>query len=148
MSKVIKVVLIIIFLGSVGYLINKYFSPSSKDQLGGPAVKAQLCSIDTHVCLPVPENADSGTLKIKVTAGGKSVGNLEVDLGKEAGAIDYYMVITDISGTAVIGRVPPGKYSIYFNNNNYPAQYGTPPVFPVEIKIGETTQSTIDLTSK
>jgi len=148
MSKFFKIFLIFVFLGSTGYLINKYFSPASKDQLGGPTVEAQFCSTDSHVCLPIPQNPNSGTLKIKVTAGGKSVRNLEIDVASKPGANEYYMMLTDVSGAVTLNWLPPGMYSIYFNNNGFPTQYGAPPVVPVEITIGQTTQKTVDLTSK
>ena len=148
MSTFFKAFLILVFVGSVGYLINKYFSPTSKDQLGGPTVEAQLCSIDTHVCLPIPQTPNSGTLKIKITADTKSVSNLEVDVAKTPGANEYYMMLTDVSGAVTYNWIPPGKYSIYFNNNDFPEQYGEAPVVPIEITIGQTTQQTIDLTSK
>ncbi|KKS95121.1 MAG: hypothetical protein UV71_C0012G0042 [Microgenomates group bacterium GW2011_GWC1_43_13] len=148
MSKFFKIFLIFVFFGSVGYLINKYFSPTSKDQLGGPTVEAQFCSTDSHVCLPIPQNPNSGTLKIKITTGGKSVRNLEVDVASKPGANEYYMMLTDVSGAVTLNWLPPGMYSIYFNNNDFPTQYGVPPVVPVEITIGQTTQKTVDLTSK
>ena len=146
MSKFFKVFLLLTFLGSLGFLINKYFSPTSKDQLGGPTVEAQFCGTDSHTCLPIQQNPNSGILKIKVTAGGKSVSNLEVDVAGKPGANEYYMMLTDVSGAVTFDYLPPGMYSIYFNGNNFPEQYGKPPVVPVEITIGETTQKNINLT--
>ena len=146
MSKFFKVFLLLTFLGSLGFLINKYFSPTSKDQLGGPTVEAQFCGTDSHTCLPIQQNPNSGILKIKVTAGGKSVSNLEVDVAGKPGANEYYMMLTDVSGAVTFDYLPPGMYSIYFNGNNFPKQYGEPPVVPVEITIGETTQKNINLT--
>jgi hypothetical protein len=148
MTKAFKIFLALVFIGSVTYLINKYFSPTSKDQLGGPTVEAQLCSTDSHVCLPIPQNANSGDLKIKVTAKGASVSGLEVDVGKKPGANEYYMMLTDISGTVRLNFIPPGKYFVYFNNNEYPEKYGAPPVIPIEVTIGQTTLQNIELTSK
>ena len=146
MSKFFKVFLLLTFLGSLGFLINKYFSPTSKDQLGGPTVEAQFCGTDSHTCLPIQQNPNSGILKIKVTASGKSVSNLEVDVAGKPGANEYYMMLTDVSGAVTFDYLPPGMYSIYFNGNNFPEQYGKPPVVPVEITIGETTQKNINLT--
>jgi len=73
---------------------------------------------------------------------------LEVDVGIEPGANEYYMMLTDVSGAVTFDWLPSGKYSVYFNSNTFPAKYGAPPVVPVEITIGQTTQKTIDLTSK
>ena len=146
MSKFFKVFLLLTFLGSLGFLINKYFSPTSKDQLGGPTVEAQFCGTDSHTCLPIQQNPNSGILKIKVTASGKSVSNLEVDVAGKPGANEYYMMLTDVSGAVTFEYLPAGMYSIYFNGNNFPEQYGKPPVVPVEITIGETTQKNINLT--
>lgn len=148
MKKILGVILILAILAGLGYLGYKYFWPTSVNQLGGPTIEAQFCDTDSHTCAPITPDVNSGTLKITITAGGKSVNGLEVDVGTKPGAAKYYMMLTDTSGAVVFNGIPTGSYSIYFNGNNFPKQFGDPPSVPVEILISQTTQKTIDLISK
>ncbi len=151
MKKILGIVVVLVvlaILGGLGYVGYKYFWPTSIDRLGGPTVMAQLCDTQTNTCASIPQSVDSGSLKISVTAGGKPISGLEVDVGGKPGAIQYYMMLTDAEGAVVFNWIPPGSYSIYFNSNNFPAQLGNPPSVPVDIALSQTTQKTIDLTSR
>jgi hypothetical protein len=149
MKKILIIIIVLIILAGLGYFGYKYFFPSSKSQsVGGPGAAAQLCDINTQNCSAIQKSADSGTLQVTVTGGGKVVTDLEVDVGVKPGATKYYMRLTDSNGVAVFDGIPAGSYDVYFNGNNFPAQFGNSPLVTVEVSAGQIIQKSIDLNSK
>ncbi len=144
----ILVVMLLVGLGLVGYNYFQAGSNSRSNQSGGPPNEAQLCKVDSHTCTVIPKSANSGAVKITISASGKSVGDLEVDLGTKPGAPQYYMKLTDANGTAIFDGIPAGSYVIYFNSNNFPQQFGSPPTETVTVGSGQTSVKNIDLLSK
>lgn len=149
MKKIVFIVVILVVLAGLGYAGYKNFMPGSKNESGGgPPTGAQLCDVNSHSCSVIQKTADSGTLKIIITASGKSVGSLEVDVAAKPGAPKYYMALTDNNGTAVFDGIPAGSYFIYFNGNNFPTQFGDPPTESVNVISGQTVQKNINLISR
>lgn len=135
-------------MGGLGYGGYKYFWPGSKNQSGGPLNEAQLCDVDNHTCSSIQKVTNSGILKVTITASGKSVSGLEVDVATKPGAQKYYMKLTDSNGTVIFDGIPAGNYTVYFNSNNFPQQFGSPPAETVSVVSGQTAEKNIDLISK
>jgi hypothetical protein len=148
MKKVLIFIVILVILAGLGYFGFKFFWPASKNTSGGPPKTVQLCDIDSQTCGVVPKSANPGILQITIANEGKPVGNLEVDVGVKPGATKYYMGLTDTGGVISVDGIPAGNYFIYFNNGNFPVEFGNPPLVPVSVLAGQTTKKSIDLTSK
>ena len=74
--------------------------------------------------------------------------NVEVDLADQPGAPPVGGVaITDQNGLAVF-NVKPGKYFVFFNDNNFPKNVKSPELQPVEVKSGEINKIEILMTLK
>jgi hypothetical protein len=147
MKKILIFIIVLVILAGLGYVGFKFFWPS-KNTSGGPPKGVQLCDIDAQTCSVIPKSANSGILQITINNTGKPVGDLEVDVGTKPGATKYYMGLTDANGVIAVDGIPAGSYFIYFNNGNFPTEFGNPPLVPVSISTGQTTKKTIDLTSK
>jgi hypothetical protein len=139
-------------LGGVLFVGYKYFRPGSnssvQSQTGGPPQGALVCDVEAHSCKSLEKTASSGTLKVILTAGGKAVPNLEVDVSSQPGGKKYYMRTTDASGASVFDGIPSGNSFIYFNTENFPQQFGTPPTAAISVFSGQTVEKSIDLISK
>ncbi|HLD30778.1 MAG TPA: hypothetical protein VJB41_01075, partial [Patescibacteria group bacterium] len=57
------------------------------------------------------------------------------------------VAITDQNGLAVF-NVKPGKYFVFFNDNNFPKNVKSPELQPVEVKSGEINKIEILMTLK
>ena len=139
--------LVLIVLAGLGYAGFKYLWPS-KNTSGGSPSGAQLCDIDSQSCSIIPKSTNSGALQITITSAGKPVSNLEVDVGAKPGATKYYMGLTDAGGVITIDGITAGNYVIYFNQGAFPSELTEPAPQAVGVTIGQTTKTTIDLTSK
>ncbi|MFA6096043.1 MAG: hypothetical protein WC788_00265 [Candidatus Paceibacterota bacterium] len=104
-----------------------------------------LCEIQTNSCSAFKKPEDSGNLKVMVTAGGKPMAKVEVDLGTVPGANKYYMMETDDAGAALFENIPTGFYAIYFNLNNFPKEYDSSQAVSVRIVKILTTEKRIEL---
>lgn len=148
MKKILILIIVLVILVGLGYVGYKYLLPSSQNTSGGPPKTTQLCDVNSQSCSAIQKSANSGILQITIVAGGKPVSDLEVDVGVSPGAQKYYMGPTDANGVVTIDGIPAGEFSIYFNDSNFPKEFGSSPLVPVSITAGQTTKTTINLTSK
>ncbi len=128
--------MILIGLGYAGYrfFLSKSFSGKGQEPGIGAAT---LCDAVKHTCSEYSKTSEAGTLKVVLFAKGP-VGGIEVDVGSRPGASQYYMKFSDNSGVALLEGIPGGNYSIYFNGNNFPKEYGDTQTRQVQIIKGET----------
>lgn len=86
-----------------------------------------------------------GTLKITILGNGKPVENLEVDLSDKPGP-NRCMKLTDKNGVVLFEKVPAKKMAIFFNNANFPKEFGpNTPVTYLEIIKDQTIEKIIEL---
>lgn len=171
MKKVFLAVLVLIFLGGLGYV-------GVKAVLSGPfngicKTRAPLflgirptlldniceainsnttlkCNFDTHTCENFTPQKDSGNLKITITIDGKPGKGIEVDLwAKPSPGGESYVKNTDEKGIALFKGIPSGVYYPSSNLTNFPKEYGnaykTWSWENVEIAKGKTAEMKIDL---
>lgn len=106
---------------------------------------AVLCNLRKNSCAAFEKTEDSGNLKVTVTAGGKPMEKMEVDLGTVPGDAQYYMKETDDKGVALFENIPAGFYAIYFNLNNFPKGYDASQTVSVKVTKSLTTEKGIQL---
>lgn len=89
-----------------------------------------------------------GDLKITITAGGKPVPNLEVDVAENPGQ-PQRRDETDKNGVVLFEGIPIGSYAIYFNLGNFPANLEYPHnISYTTVKQNAVKEKEIELRSK
>lgn len=147
--------LIVGFVANVllGYIKFGYFQNPEKILGGltkifnGAAPQGNGAPIDKDVknCKDLISEATSfGTLKVIVTGNGKPIENLEVDVSRKPGP-QRCMEKTRAEGVVLFSDVPAGKMVIYFNNADFPKEFGASPVISVDIVSGQILEKTIEL---
>lgn len=148
MNKIVLGIIVLLILTGAGFVGYKYFFSGSSNQAGGPPSGAQLCDVEKESCGAIPVYTNSGTLEITISGVGRPVSGLEVDIGDRPGATKFYMSLTDANGVAVFGGIPAGDFTVYFNGNTFPGQFGEPPLQTVSVISGQTTKININLSPK
>lgn len=85
-----------------------------------------------------------GGLKVTILENGKPIENLEIDLNTKPGP-NRCMQKTDKDGVSLFTNVPTGKMVIYFNQADFPKEFGQSPSEPVEIIQGQVIEKIIVL---
>lgn len=138
MKKILITALILVLVGGLAFTGYKFFLSRSTRRGPEPGIgAATLCDAVKHSCGEYSKTSDAGSLKV-VLFGKGTIGGIEVDVGSRPGATQYYMKFSDSSGVALLEGLPDGNYSVYFNGNNFPKEYGDTPTQQVQIVKGET----------
>ncbi len=145
LGVLIGFILTVILVGVSGFFLYPNFLSESRNPVGETA--AVKCYAQKNLCEKFTSAADGGSLKITIFSyTGAAAKNLEVDLGTQPGAPEYYMKYTDKNGVAEFDGIPSGAYVIYFNGVTFIKDYGSSNITEqVEINKNQTTEKTIRL---
>lgn len=143
--KKLTIVLLTIIAFLLGYLAGNIL----------PLNSSSTGSTGQQKTFSLPQFGDQGikgdvTLQVilKMEDMGNPVANVEVDLAEEPGQPPIGgTALSDENGVALF-NIRPGRYFIFFNDNNFPKNLRTPEPQPIEVKSGEINKTEILMTLK
>jgi hypothetical protein len=149
MRKFIRGLALVFVLGGLVFGGYQLFLFIKNRQLATPPENeqpVQRCNFKEGTCVPVTATAETGQVRILVTVEGKPGSFIEVDLFTTPNPEDNlvaYVKISSQDGVALYEAVPAGTYYVFFNNSNFPEEFGEPEgLGPVGQKVVITKKQT------